>query len=107
MHVEMAAFGGRCAEPTSRERTRTGVCTYKYDVFFSSSLPAGLDGVDSVGNTSSNCVRAWDSDYSLKLGSRWQLAYCHESNDIWVCMYKHIKDVSRCMCIDFNPHVLE
>jgi hypothetical protein len=34
MHVEMAAFGGRCAEPTSRERTRTGVCTYKYDVFF-------------------------------------------------------------------------
>jgi hypothetical protein len=46
-------------------------------------------------------------DYSLKLGSRWQLAYCHESNDIWVCMYKHIKDVSRCMRIDFNPHVLE
>jgi len=41
---------------------------------FFCSLPAGLDGVDSVGNTSSNCVRAWDSDYSLKL--RFSLAAC-------------------------------
>jgi hypothetical protein len=34
-HVEMAVFGGRCA---SRDRTRTGVCTYTIHVrrFFSS-----------------------------------------------------------------------
>lgn len=39
-HVEMAVFGGRCA---SRDRTRTGVCTYNctgYDVF---SPLAGAD----------------------------------------------------------------